>query len=159
MANSFFMTIDDFYISPFTGQRTYNTEGQMSWIPMERNLRPTGIPRLDYVAQLLAEGVTDLDQLASRLRCKREHLNGWTYAMFGMNALKFRHQYIFRLADDLMRYTSLSLEQIARRVGCYSASTLCQIYIKHRHVKPDAHRQAIRQPRDVGRFRVWEPAK
>lgn len=158
MANSFFMTIDDIYISPFTGQRTYNTEGQMSWIPMERNMHPTGNPRLDYIAQLLAEGVTDLDKLAARLGCKRQHLNGWAYAMFGMNAVKLRHQYICRLADDLMRYTSLSLEQIARRTGCYSASTFCQLYIKQRHVKPVAHRKAIRQPRDEGRFRVWEPA-
>ena len=156
MENNTFMTIDDIYISPFTGQRTFDTEGRMSWIPMERNMHPTGNPRLDYIAQLLAGGLTDLDRLADKLGCKREHLNGWVYAMFGMNGIKFRHEYICRLTDDLMRYTSMSLEQIAKRTGCYSASSLCQIYIKHRHVKPDARRQAMRQPRDEGRFRVWE---
>lgn len=71
-----------------------------------------------------------------------------------MSFVDFRRQYIFRFADDLLRYTDLSVDKIARRIGAYSASSLCQQFIEYRHFTPRQRRIALQQPRDAGRYRM-----
>lgn len=148
------LTIDEIYITPFTARRVFNEDGVMSWVPVQRNLNPTGQRHIDYIARCMADGHTDMDWIAERMGCRRSDVNGWIRLMTGLNWYEFRHQYIFRLADDLLRYTSLSVDKIAHRVGCYSTSSLTQQFIKFRHITPAERRQAIRQPRDEGRYRL-----
>lgn len=148
------LTLEDIYISPFTARRRYDEEGVIHWDPIERNLNPTGFPQIDHIARLMSQGYTNLKWLAQHLGCRVSDLHGWAKTLFGMNAVELRRQYIFRLADDLLRYTSMSTEQIARRTGCYSSSSLCQQFIKHRHFTPDQRRQSIRRERDENRFKM-----
>jgi transcriptional regulator GlxA family with amidase domain len=72
----------------------------------------------------------------------------------GIGGRDFRHEYGFRVVDDLLRYTSMTVGEIAQHTGFHSASSLCQQYIKYRHITPDARRKAIRQERDEGRYRL-----
>ena len=50
------MTLDEIYISPFTARRVYSEDGVVSWIPLKRNLEPTGIARLDFIFRSFSEG-------------------------------------------------------------------------------------------------------
>lgn len=36
-------TLEQLYISPFTARRRYDEDGNVSWVPLERNTEPTGI--------------------------------------------------------------------------------------------------------------------
>ena len=148
------LTIEEIYISPFTARRVYDEEGRLHWIPLERNLSPTGERHVDAFIQAFSEGHSDPKWIAARLGCRREDIWGFVRALTGMDMREFRHAYGFRLADDLLRYTSMSVDEIARRTGFHSASLLCQQFLKYRHFTPDARRQAIRQDRDEDRFRV-----
>jgi len=148
------LTLDDIYISPFTARRRYDEDGVLHWVPLERKLNPTGQPQLDYIVGLMNSGRNDLKWLARMLGCKVTDLHGLAHALFGMNATLLRREYIFRMADDLLRYTSMSIDEIARRTGCHCASSLCQQFVKHRGFTPDARRQALRRERDEDRYKV-----
>lgn len=148
------LTVDDLYIPPFTAQKKYSEDGDEHWVPLERSLAPTGNPQADFVARLMAGGMTDLETIAKTIGCQTNDFYGWLRVTTGMSARLFRLQYIFRMADDLLRYTSMSIGEIARRTGSYSASALCQLYRKYRRCTPDDRRRAIRQHNDEGRFRL-----
>ena len=147
------LTIDDLYITPFTARRVYSEDGAVSWIPVERNLHPTGVATIDFIARSMAEGRTDFGWIANRLGCTREDLWGWTRVTTGMSPREFRLAWMFRLADDLLRYTSMTFDEIAKRSGFRSASLLSQQYAKYRHCTPLERQRAIRKPRDEGKFR------
>ncbi len=155
MATPKFLTLDDLYISPFVSRRVYTEDGEVKWVPMERNLAPTGISVIDFIARSMAEGHSDMDWLAQQLGCSRQHMLGWFRTMTGMSARDFRHAYMFRLADDLLRYTSMTYDEVARRAGFTSVSVLSQQYRKYRHRTAHEVRKAIRQPRDEGRYRAY----
>ncbi len=155
MAELKLLTVDDLYISPFIARRVYNEDGVMTWVPMERNVNPTGTPVMDFIARSMAEGRGDLDWLAAQLGCTREDLLGWYRTMTGMSAREFRHAYMFRIADELLRYTSLSIDEIARRTGFHCASLLSQQYKKYRRQTAVQVRRSLRQPRDEDRYKPW----
>ena len=148
------LTVNDLYISPFTARRVYNEDGVMSYVPVERNTKPTGQGIIDRLAQEMAAGNTDHLKLAHIMGCTREEFSGFIRVITGMSFADFRRQYIFRFADDLLRYTDLSVDKIARRIGAYSASSLCQQFIEYRHFTPKQRRIALQQPRDAGRYRM-----
>ena len=148
------MTIEDIYISPFTARRKYDEDGRLTWIPLERNLTPTGIGPLDFIAQSMSSGNSDLKWMARTLGCTTSDLWGMVRALTGMDGSEFRLAYIFRLADDLLRYTNLPIKEVARRSGCYSSSCLSQQFMKHRGVTPKIQRKRLRGDRDAGRYRV-----
>lgn len=148
------LSINDLYISPFTARRVYNEDGVISYVPVERKTNPTGLSVIDRMVQEMAAGNNDHLRLARIMGCTRGELNGFVRTLTGMNFADFRRQYIFRLADDLLRYTDLPVGKIARRIGAYSASSLCQQFVEYRHVTPKQRRIALQQPRDVGRYRM-----
>ena len=148
------LTIDEMYISPFTARRVYDEDGNISWVPLERNLNPTGERHVDALLQAFAEGHSDSKWIAERLGCSREDIWGFVRALTGMSMREFRHAYGFRLADDLLRYTSMTVGEVARRSGFYSASLLCQQYMKYHRQLPLARRRALRAPKDEDKYRV-----
>ena len=148
------LTLDQLYITPFTARREYDKEGLVQWIPVTRNLSPTGIESIDFILRAMTEGRTDYKLLARQIGCPLKDLWGWTPVLTGMEPRKFRHAYMFRLADDLLRYTPMFINDVARRSGFHSASLICQQYAKYRRTTPDEVRRAVRQPRDEGRFRL-----
>ena len=148
------ITVDELYITPFTSRRIYSEDGAISWIPVERNLNPTGQRHLDFIARSMTEGHNDLSWIAQRLRCTTMDLCAMIHVLTGIDGRDFRHEYGFRVVDDLLRYTSMTVGEIALRSGFHSASSLCQQYMKVRKTTPDARRRIIRQERDEGKYRL-----
>lgn len=147
------LTIEEIYISPFTARRSYDEEGNVHWIPLERKVQK-GQRHVDFIIESLAAGQSDYDVIAQQLGCTRADLWGVIHMLFGMDAREFRRAYMFRFADDLLRYTSMTVGQIARRVGAGSAANLCQLYRDNLHTTPHSRRLALRKPKDVNRFRL-----
>ena len=148
------ITVDELYISPFSSRRVYSEDGAISWVPVERNLNPTGQRHLDFIARSMSQGHADLSWIAQQLHCSVADLCAMIRVLTGIGGRDFRHEYGFRVVDDLLRYTSMTVGEIAQHTGFHSASSLCQQYIKYRHTTPDARRKAIRQERDEGRYRL-----
>ena len=148
------LTIDEIYISPFTARRVFDEDGIVHWERIERNLHPTGQRHVDALIQAYASGVSDAEQIALRLGCRREDIWAMVRVLTGMDIREFRHAYGFRLADDLLRYTSWSIDRVAQRAGFHSASVLCQQYLKYYKMTPDERRRRLRRGNDVGRYRL-----
>lgn len=148
------MTLDELYIQPFTARRTYDDEGRVSYVPLERNTTPTGQRHIDFILQSFDAGHADYDWIAARLGCQRSDLWGLIHILTGLEPREFRRQYLFRHADDLLRYTSLTLPKVARLVGAGTAANLCQLFRDNRGFTPEARRRQLQRDRDADRYRV-----
>lgn len=154
MADLKLLTIDDLYITPFTARRVYSEDGVISWVPVERKLNPTGVSVIDFVVRSMSEGHCDFQWMAQRLLCKRRDVRGLVSALTGMDADAFLRAYMFRLADDLLRYTDMSINEVAKRAGFTSASRMAHNFTKHRHITPKEQRRVTQRDIDKGRFRL-----
>lgn len=148
------LTLDEIYITPFTARRVYSEDGEIRWKPIERNLTPTGERHVDALLQAYARGEGDPRLLARSMGWSADDLRGFVRVLTGLNLQQLRRAYAFRLADDLLRYTSMTIDEVARRAGFYSASQMCQQFRRFRHQLPTERRKALRQPRDEGRYRL-----
>ena len=59
-------TLEQLYISPFTAKRRYDEDGNVAWIPLERNEQPSGIHVLDHYLQFLMRGGYDRPKFCAR---------------------------------------------------------------------------------------------
>ena len=149
-----FLTLEELYISPFTKIRRYDDNGQPFFTPLERNLHPTGLYATDLLLQSLTNGTSNLASIARHLGCSGRDLSGLVRCLTGQPSDDFRNQYRQRLVDDLLRFTSLSLSEVALRSGIGSERNLYSFCRRHHGCTPNDRRQQIRQVGDEGRFEI-----
>ena len=147
-------TLDDLYISPFTLARYYDDNGQPCYRPLVRNLHPTGIYTADLLLQSLSTGNCSLTALAHHLGCSSRDLSGLIRCLTGQPSDKFRAEYRKRLVTDLLRFTDLSLPEVAARSGIGQKRNLHLFTNHHFGCTPEELRQRIRLLGDAGRFSV-----
>lgn len=147
-----FLTLDDLYISPFTHVRHYDDNGQPFYTPLERNQHPTGLYAADILLQSLTNGTTNLAAIARRLGCSGRDLSGLVRCLTGQPSDDFRNQYRQRLVDDLLRYTTLNLSEVALRSGIGTERNLYSFCRRHHGCTPSDRRLQIRMVGDEGRF-------
>ena len=145
-------TPEELYISPFSRRRLYDPDGHVTYVNIERNLRPTGIDQLDFIARTLSSGANDYEWMAGQMDVRYEDLCAFVRVMTTCSAHELRRSIMFLLADDLLRYTNLNVDEIARRCGASSAPNLSQMYRDNRHTTPFSRRKRLRQEGDLGRF-------
>lgn len=149
-----YKTLDEVYISPFTAVRHYDENGQAVYSPLERNLHPTGLYAADHLLQSLTAGQNRLKDIADRLGCSDRDLSGFIRCLTGQPSHDFCIAYRLRLIDDLLRFTALSLSEVARRSGLGTARSLHRFVLRHHGCTPGDRRQQIRQVGDEGRFGI-----
>ena len=71
-----------------------------------------------------------------------------------MRGEDFRLTYQMRMADDLMRYTRMTLAEVALRSGISSPLNLNQSYRREYDLTPGERRRQLRQKDDAGRYRL-----
>lgn len=149
-----FHTLDDLYISPFKSARYYDDNGQPRYRPLERNLHPTGIYAADLLLQSLTLGRSSLTALARRLGCSSRDISGLIRCLTGQPSDQFRTAYRKRLVTDLLRFTDLSLPEVAVRSGIGKKRNLHLFINQHFGCTPEELRQRIRKVGDTGRFAI-----
>lgn len=147
-------TLDELYISPFTLIRKFDDNGQPYYVSLERQQHPTGIFTADLLLQSFSRGDSVLSHIARRLGCSGRDLSGLIRCLSGMPSDDFRVKYRQRLVDDLLRFTSLSLHDVACLSGIGTAHNLHTFTRRHYQQTPDERRRQIRRLGDEGRFSV-----
>ena len=147
-------TMDELYISPFTSARYYDDNGQPCYRQLVRKLYPTGIYAADLLLQSLSLGNCSLTDLARRIGCSSRDLSGLIRCLTGQPSDNFRNEYHKRLVTDLLRFTDLSLPEVAARSGIGQKRNLHLFTNHHFGCTPEELRQRIRQVGDAGRFSV-----
>ena len=146
------LTLDDLYINIFRLKRIYEPDGTIRWEPLQVNRQPTGIKALDHIFQEMSRGNFSLDHIAKQLECEAKDLYGAIKLLTGMKASQFKRAYQLRVADELMRYTELPLDEVAQRCGTSSRQGLNQLYKSMINTTPATRRFLIRKQNDVGRY-------
>ena len=145
--------LEDIYISLFTERRIYDCDGNERYEPIEHRVKATHVEMLDALRLALDEGAVNLKSFGNRYGLTPPDLNGLVLALTGMEATTFRMAWQMRRVDELLRYTDLTIEEVARRSGVGTGSNLFYACQRDFHCSPSERRDAIREWNDVGRFR------
>lgn len=147
-------TLDDLYITPFTRRRRYDEDGRISYVAVERNTSPSGILVMDDYLRCLTAGSADIAAFVGRHGIRSEELAALVFILTGMKGARFRQLYQARLADDLLRYTNMTLAEVARRSGIGSQINLYQALRRDCNMSATERRQFLRRQGDAGRYKL-----
>ena len=142
------------YISPFTQKRRYDEDGNVSYIPLERNLRPSGIRLLDGFALQLANGLGSRGAYCRRTGITTTQLDVLFQLLTGISADGFRTYFRLRTADDLLRYTDMEVREVARRSGLGTSTNLFYTFRRELRCSATDRRYALRKKGDLGRYKL-----
>lgn len=142
------------YISPFTARRRYDEDGHVNYVPLERNLQPSGVRLIDEFAVQLAGGNGSRGAFCRRMGITTTQLNTLFLLLTGISADGFRMYFCLRLADDLLRYTDMEVREIARRSGLGTSTNLFYTFRREYKCSATDRRYALRKKGDVGRYKL-----
>ena len=144
----------DLYFTPFSEQRKFDEEGNIYYVPIERNTHPTGIRAFDNYFNRLNEGHYNI-----WWHCNEEGISECDfYAMCrvltGMQFIEFKQKWVERNVLELLRYTDLSLEEVTDRSGAGSIRNMHRACKRASRVSPHFYRRRFCDEDDVGKFRL-----
>ena len=143
---------ENVFITPLRQKRRYAEDGYVSYVEFERNTEPTGIRLFDAYCQYLTAGNSDLQTFADLHGLRIDDIDSMVFILTGMRGIDFRQKYQVWIADQLLRYTDMTVAEVAKRSGIGSANNLYLTYKREYNLAPGYRRLRIRQEGDVGRF-------
>lgn len=150
------LTLEGLYRMPFRERREFDAQtGEGRYSPVVWPQERSGVWMMDELLAWL-----DAGSPGTVLRFCEERglgyadLGGLVFCLTGMSGEDFRLTYQMRMADDLMRYTRMTLAEVAKRSGIGSALNLNQSYRREYDLTPGERRRMLRKKGDVGRYRV-----
>ena len=147
-------TFKELFIMPFTQTRRDSEEGVVSYVPIERNLTPTGIHIFDAYLQYLADGGSDLQAFVDRYGMRRNDIDSLVFVLTGIKGVDFRLQYQRWTAWYLLLYTDMTIADVAKRSGIGSANNLYLTFKRDYNLAPGYYRNQHRKNGDVGRYKL-----
>ena len=155
-------TFDELYCSPLREERRCEFKDDGTGKPqvlenyVARNLpevRLTGIQAMDEFVRFLADGRSDIQAFCEERGLRISDIDSLVFVLTGMRGIDFRQRYQINMMNELLRYTSLSPAEVARRSGLGSAHNLYQTTKREFGEAPIEHRKNLREPGDEGRYR------
>ena len=147
-------TLDYLYITPFTHRRRYSEEGRVSYVPVVRNLKPTGIKLMDDYLRYLSAGHSNITAFSKRYGARVGDVDSLVFLLTGMCGVDFRQAYQMRMADDLLRYTSMSVADVAHRSGLGSRTNLYFAYKRDFKCSPTDRREQLQKQGDEDLYKI-----
>jgi len=145
-------TLERLYWPPFTRRRGFDEDRWVTvWKPYDARPQSTGIPLIESVVTRLHDG-KDATEVAVEYGISEDELATVLRVFTGMKTLELQRRWRLRMADDLLRYTSLRMDEVAKRCGYYSGSSMSRSILKYTGQKPTRRRIALRQQGDVNKF-------
>lgn len=150
------LTLEGLYRMPFREVREFDAQtGEARYSRIEREPERSGIRMLDeLLAWLDAGSPGTVLRFCEERWLRYQDLDGLVFCLTGMTGEDFRLTYQMRMADDLMRYTQMTLAEVAKRSGIGSPLNLNQSYRREYDLTPGERRRRLRQKGNVGRFRL-----
>lgn len=143
---------DRLYITPFTRRRGFDEEKmQVIWLPLDVDPRPTGIDILDTVRDELRQ-YRNPSRLCRRWGISTADLGHLLRLLTGMDTRQLYMAWRARQTDELLRYTDISLADLARRLRFQSTMALNVFVNNYSGQSPTARRRTLRQSGDLNRY-------
>lgn len=147
-------TLDELYITPFTLRRLYDEEGNARYVALQRNTAPSGVRLLDELLLGISRGTESCVSFRKRHGITRSKLSALVELLTGLTCDEFFLHFRLRMADELLRYTPLSIGEVAARSGFGTHTNFCVACQNHYKCTPAARRRSLRGKNDVNRFRL-----
>ena len=161
-------TFDELYCSPLREERCYEVVGGGSEEPRTKmkyvsrklpEVRSTGIRVMDEYVSSLAAGQFDVSVFCEEWGLRRTDIDSLVFMLTGMRGIDFRQRYQLQVMNELLRYTTLTPAEVARRSGIGTVNNLYLITKREYGEAPVEHRKNIREPGDEGRYRTGDSTK
>ena len=155
-------TFDELYCSPLREERCYEVKDDGTGKPQieekyvardQPEVRKTGIWVMDEYISSLAAGQFDVSVFCEERGLRVSDIDSLVFMLTGMRGIDFRKRYQLQVMNELLRYTTLTPAEVARRSGFGSAFNLYQITKREYDEAPVEHRKNIREAGDEGRYR------
>ncbi|MDR0989406.1 MAG: AraC family transcriptional regulator [Prevotellaceae bacterium] len=135
----------------FRQERKYTAEGTAYFVPINQEIPSSGIQALDRLVGEVHAG-RNLTEIAPKMGVTIEGLSGFIRLLTGMNGHDFVKAYRLEMAVRLLRYTRMSVGQVAQQCGYTQRNSLINAFQRAFHDTPSHYRQSIRAKGDVGRY-------
>ena len=146
-------TLEETYITAFTERRIFAPDGNEHYEPIENRQRITHIEMFDAYRIALDEGLGSLRSFCDQYGLTVPYLNGFIFALTGMDAMTYRISWQMTRADELLRYTDLPIPEVARMSGVGSSPNLFYACRRDYGSSPSQRRFYLRGENDLGRYR------
>ena len=122
--------LEDLYITPFTGKRYFDPQtGKAYYKPVERNMTPTGVHMLDRFLQCVCTSKCyTLRSLQEQIGVSKQIFSGLCFPLTGLKFEELHEAIRLRVADDLLRYSTLEKKEIALRCGFSSNPAMYKMF-------------------------------
>ena len=145
-------SLDDLFITPFTKKKRFDEDGHWQYVPIARNMSPTGIHVMDDYLRSLSRPDFSIGAFAARHGLKTDEVNALVFILTGIKGTIFRQLYQARMTDELLRYTDLPFDEVARLSGHGSPSNCYLSLRRDCNMSPPERRRFLRQPGDLNRY-------
>ena len=145
---------DRLYWPPFTRRRGFDEEQWVTvWSEYDGRPEPTAIPIIDSVVERLHEG-RPAAGVAAEYGISSADLSTVLRVLTGMTTQELEQAWRLRMVDELLRYTPMQIDEIARRCGYSSATSLSRYLAQHTGLSPTERRRELRKKGNLGKFGV-----
>lgn len=147
-------TVKDLFVTPFTKQRLFHEDGTVEFVDIPDTQIHTGLDVFDEVITMLRSGKCSVDRILKELGVDRKDINGLMRLATGLNLAEFVAEWQLLTADELLRYTNMSMAEVAKFCGMGSGVNLSRRISQAYKYPPVSRRWELRKKNDLGRFRL-----
>ena len=148
-------SFDELYLLPFTHQYSEDEQGRGGFVPLEQNLHPTGINVMDEYLQMLHQNCFSYAAFRQKYHAHSSDLSGLVFMLTGLTQEQFRLRWILRTASLLLRYTDMSMSEVAQRSGAGSRTNLYYMFQRDYNYPPSQERENAERDR-LWKYRIIE---
>ena len=139
----------------FNERRKFDEEGNVYYIPLDKNTAPTGVKVFDNFLNYLNEGRSGVNVFCHMAGVSIKDFRGLCMILTGMNPVIFQMRWTEHAVLELLRYSNLSLEEVTKLSGAGSQKNMCETCRRASGYSPWYYRYNEREKGDVGKYRVW----
>ena len=147
-------TLEQLFITPFRQKKRYDEDGRWQYVALQPNTSPTGIRVMDDYLAYLSAGQSDMQAFADRHGLKTEEIAALVFILTGMKSMRFRQLYQMLMADELLRYTDMPYDKVARRSGLGSPNNMYLALRREYNMSASERRAFLRREGDAGRYKL-----
>ena len=120
-------TLENLYFTAFNECRKFDEEGNVYYVPIEKNTHPTGVHVFDNFLNYLSAGNNNVPAF-----CRREGVSVKAFSHFcevltGMKVTTLKMKWVERTVLDFLRYSDLTIKEVAERSGVGSHFNLNRV--------------------------------
>ena len=109
---------------------------------------------MDDYLRFLSGGCADTALFAGRYGARIGDIDSLVFLLTGMRGVDFRQAYQRRMADELLRYTSLPVADIARLCGYGTRGNFYFAYLRDFGCPPSDRRLQLQHPGEKDMYKI-----